>query len=627
MPLPRYAAFVSYRHRPRDRRWAILIMQSLETYRTPVTLVNEAFPDRIGRLYRDEDEGSAASDLSEQIKEALRASDHLIVICSPDTPGSRWVSQEIEFFQSLGKGDRIIPLLIAGEPDESFPEALRRRRVVAHGPDGVYEVAWQKIEPVAADVRPRRDESSRRTEHRAVLRLAAALLGCRYDDLAQREAERARALMRNRLIVAASLIGAALLGALWWWNTQLRVNSVYCANYGERWGIPFCIGPLSASDRTVRTRVYRLRFEAGRLLDMARLNGSGTLADDADNDYESEPWTDRVALWQFGPRSASYFVVTLSGKSGRPIRTITYNFTPDRTEASARFNRKFDVAERQSALGSALGMPVLSSFDKNRRSSIGEYRLTFDVRGLLIRREFEPAGGGATIPDGVGAYGRTYSYQGGFRPTQIHNIDAHGGLLIEGSGIAGERRAYDGRGDLVSLEWLDANEHCRINEQLIARVVLTRNPRGNVVREDYEDSRGLPVERRDFGYAHLLSAYDAHGNQIRAEFAGADGNPVLRKDEGYASMTARYDSQGNATEQAYFGTDHKLILRKDTGAARAVSVYDGQGNVVEQTYFGTDDNPILRKDIGAARMTTRYDSHGNVLEQATFGVDSRPILA
>jgi hypothetical protein len=110
------------------------------------------------------------------------------VICSPDTPGSRWVSQEIELFQLMGKGDRVIPLLVAGEPEQSFPAELRRRRVSAKLPDGTETTAWEEVEPIAADVRARNDERLKQTERRALLRLAAALLGCRYDDLARREA-------------------------------------------------------------------------------------------------------------------------------------------------------------------------------------------------------------------------------------------------------------------------------------------------------------------------------------------------------------------------------------------------------------------------------------------------------
>ena len=54
-------------------------------------------------------------------------------------------------------------------------------------PDGTSETVWEEVEPIAADLRPRTDERESRTERRAVLRLAAALLGCRYDDLARRE--------------------------------------------------------------------------------------------------------------------------------------------------------------------------------------------------------------------------------------------------------------------------------------------------------------------------------------------------------------------------------------------------------------------------------------------------------
>jgi hypothetical protein len=106
----------------------------------------------------DEDGIPTSSDFSNQIKTALVQSDYLIVICSPDTPGSRWVRREIETFQELGKGDQIIPLLIAGEPEDSFPLELLRRRVKRDKPDGTIEEIFEDFEPIAADVRPRSDE-------------------------------------------------------------------------------------------------------------------------------------------------------------------------------------------------------------------------------------------------------------------------------------------------------------------------------------------------------------------------------------------------------------------------------------------------------------------------------------
>lgn len=104
----------------------------------------DAYPDRIGTLFRDEDEIAASNDLSEEIKQALANSDNLIVVCSPDTPQSRWVGREIALFQEMGKGNRIYSFLIAGEPSESFPKELYRKPVERLGPDGSVEHVWEE---------------------------------------------------------------------------------------------------------------------------------------------------------------------------------------------------------------------------------------------------------------------------------------------------------------------------------------------------------------------------------------------------------------------------------------------------------------------------------------------------
>ena len=114
----RYACFISYRHVPHDRHWAMRLMQRLEAFRTPKSLQKQGYPDRLGIMFRDEDEIPASTDLTDQIQQALRHSELLVVICSPDTPQSLWVRREIELFQKLGKGDKVIPVLIAGEPGE-----------------------------------------------------------------------------------------------------------------------------------------------------------------------------------------------------------------------------------------------------------------------------------------------------------------------------------------------------------------------------------------------------------------------------------------------------------------------------------------------------------------------------
>ena len=91
MPGPttyRYDAFISYRHLELDRTWAKWLHKALETFRTPKALVAAGAPARIKRVFRDEEELPASSDLSGVINEALEQSRYLIVVCSSRTPES-----------------------------------------------------------------------------------------------------------------------------------------------------------------------------------------------------------------------------------------------------------------------------------------------------------------------------------------------------------------------------------------------------------------------------------------------------------------------------------------------------------------------------------------------------------
>jgi WD40 repeat protein len=198
----RYRAFISYRHTDLDRKWAKWIMSKLEAYRTPKELIKLGTAQRIGRLFRDDDEIPASSDLGNQLEDALRESEYLIVICSPNTPISQWVRQEIQFFQQLGRGDRIIPLLVEGEPEDSFPPELLQIQKTRTSADGALEEYTEQIEPLAADVRSRVDEKPKATQHRALVRIAAALLKCKFDALEQREKQRQKNRTKIQLMIS-----------------------------------------------------------------------------------------------------------------------------------------------------------------------------------------------------------------------------------------------------------------------------------------------------------------------------------------------------------------------------------------------------------------------------------------
>ena len=152
----KYAVFISYRHLEPDRRWAVWLHNALESFVIPRPLRRSAASRRIGRVFRDEEELAASSHLSVDIKAALDRSDWLVVECSPRAVTSDWVNAEILHFRELGRDDRILTLLIEGEPKQSFPQGLyqiRKSMSDSAVPD----------EPLAADGREddRRNQSSR----------------------------------------------------------------------------------------------------------------------------------------------------------------------------------------------------------------------------------------------------------------------------------------------------------------------------------------------------------------------------------------------------------------------------------------------------------------------------------
>jgi len=130
----RYAAFISDRHEPIGRKWATWLHRAIEGYRVPSSLLKTGkAPRLLGRVFRDEEELAASADLSKEIDAAPVESKFLIVVCTPRTPHSRWVNQEIQRFRDLGRGDRILALLVEGQPREGFPPAsVKSSAVLGH---------------------------------------------------------------------------------------------------------------------------------------------------------------------------------------------------------------------------------------------------------------------------------------------------------------------------------------------------------------------------------------------------------------------------------------------------------------------------------------------------------------
>ncbi len=193
-----YNAFISYRHHPDDIRVATDIHRSLERFKVPKAIRKRG--KSIERLFRDKDELPITSCLTDDIYRALENADFLIVICSVHTKESVWVQREIETFLKTHDRNKVLTVLASGEPYDVIPEILLYEDVK----DPVTgEITRMEIEPLSCDWRMSRKKAVREE----LPRLAAALLGCGYDELRQRQRQ-----YRMRRMV--TLFSAALVASL-----------------------------------------------------------------------------------------------------------------------------------------------------------------------------------------------------------------------------------------------------------------------------------------------------------------------------------------------------------------------------------------------------------------------------
>lgn len=194
--LYRYAAFLTYSSK--DAAFARRLHAALEGFHIPKTLGHfdlAGKPNRVYPVFRDREELAAGS-LGTELEAALRASNALIVVCSPNAVASPWVDTEVRYFLSLGRPERAFAIIADGEPNasasgnpdqECFPAALR---------EGPRE--W-----LAADARETKDGF-----RNAWLKVVAGLLSVNAGVLQDRDRQ------RRRRLVLLSIAGCFALVAI-----------------------------------------------------------------------------------------------------------------------------------------------------------------------------------------------------------------------------------------------------------------------------------------------------------------------------------------------------------------------------------------------------------------------------
>jgi len=271
----RYWAFLSYSSK--DSAFAKKLHRRLERYRYPRDLVGRPgrdgpVPRKIFPVFRDREELPLSADLGSTIEDALRASRYLIVVCSPHAAKSRWVNEEIRHFKTLGRSDRILALIIDGEPnaadhgnsslEECFPPALK------YAVDANGHIGDQRTEPIAGDLRKGGDGWQL-----AFSKAVAGIAGIGLDAIVRRERKR----RRRRLLAEGVCLVACIAGGLWTWDAYFREYRDYFNGAQNRYGEYFGVEPIPNGNLHNYERALEFRHIGRRnpVSQIRTVNGDG----------------------------------------------------------------------------------------------------------------------------------------------------------------------------------------------------------------------------------------------------------------------------------------------------------------------------------------------------------------
>lgn len=617
-----YRAFISYSHA--DRQWGEWLHKALETYAIPRKLVGTPgrdgpIPKRLFPVFRDREELPSSHDLNQQITYALEQSAYLIVICSPRSARSRWVNEEILSFKRLGRENRILALIVDGEPNgtdkgkadkECFPHALR------FGLDADGQINTVAQEVIAADI-------TGDGKRKALLKLVAGLLGVNFDALAQRDLQRRKARVRNTVLGTLAGLTVVGAGAGYVWYDRAPHLAYYRA-YATRYGIPEGVGRVSETEASHMENVVAVTTQGGRVIELQFQNGLFNATAMENNSATVDADLVGVADVKIDYVGTRGFVETLYDADGtaQGVKEYTYADTAHSNATVALKSPGGGVRTLDTQAAFVAG--AAADDDTTRaRSLITQYRLSFDGKGWTRTRTFLTAMGDPAA-DTSGRYGNAYDYNEAGMAVTMRSLDADAKPLPDHGGIAETRITYNADNLPLVAETFDEAHHLTLNDKGVARTVVVRDKGGNITETRFYGADGQPALYADWGAARVVYETNANGLLTGVSYFGLDGKPTLNRQTGESRGTVTYDADGHPLVQSFFGIDGKPTLATGAGVAGVRDAYNDKGYLISRAFFGIDAKPAVSQTDGYAREVFTLDADGRAIGRAYFDAAGRP---
>ncbi len=623
----RFWAFISYSSK--DAATAKKLHRALETYSIPRDLRGRPgrdgeIPYKLFPIFRDRDELPLAADLGSTITDALRASRYLIVLCSPNAAKSHWVDEEIRTFKAMGREDRILAIILDGEPNaagvpgkealECFPPSLK----VRVGRDGV--LTSEPTEPIGGDLRKGGDGWNV-----AFLKAVAGITGLGFNAFARREQKRKRV---RRALTGVALLALAAAGVWRWDYTRVKVHRYECFVLCH--GVPRGLGEVDDDRFSKRYMTYQIEESRRKVRRLSAVNRFGTpgIFSMVDASY-----VDGV---EFGfTRQASSLAVKyredgtvaahdLYDSTGREILRHVYSAdqkvvelrNPGRDTAQTMAADSASVSRRGS--GSALG----AQNSGNGQTEIARWRVKLDANGYVVEKTYGNAWGDPTADrDGKAVVRYTRDEKGRLTGESALGLD---GQPVEevGSTVVSSRQEYNEQGRLCLYRFMDLDGRLTIGPLGYAVEEIRYDPAGNVTERRFLDKQAGPVMRMD-GFAVFHANYDKRGILLSKTFYDTEGKPVVVPGFGYYELRIEHDDLGREIANAAFNTAGEPVLMPE-GYHRFEWVLDAKGRAVRSSLFGVSGEPVLHPKEFWHRREWKFDSRGNMVESVSSGTDGKP---
>ena len=627
-----YFAFISYSRA--DEKWAKWLQKKMEQYRLPAMLRKEehTLPKKIQPIFRDKTDLSTGL-LQAALHRELDSSKKLIVICSPSSAQSLWVSKEIQHFIDRGRVADIIPLIVDGEVGggeyECFPQALR-----LSGPEQLLGISVSEL-----------------GKNDAFLRVVAGMLNIKFDQLKRRHEQRRK--RQGLSIAAAGLVFALIAGFSGYkaWDYYMPHESYY-VDYVLRNGVPEGIGQLTAREVAVRETHYTFVQQRGLVRKLVHANSVGTPVN-----HNREEYIDRPMISQYYYRDdGSIDFIEFVDNNGKVLTTQVYTTDLKAVDFQISSEDSSFKTLAASTMSSQTGMfDVVPEVFIIQRGDITRHVMEYFANGYVTKKIYM-RDQRTPILDADGIGGLEYELDEWGRPVEIRYLGLDGdGYAVTKDNIAGKRFFYDSQNNLIRIEnfspqgalytnsdgWMileytyDENgnnvQRSYLNEagelsvcgNGYAYSILEYDEKGNFIRVAYFDTAQKRV-RHAAGPALVEKEYDEKGRLIRQAFFDELDRPTLSPD-GNALEVYEYDERGNYAGGYFYDTNYQLHLNSD-GYASIKILYDERGNRIQESYFGVDENPVVIK-IGIAAYTAEYDEKNNNTGVAYFGTDGQLTLS